>query len=49
MSRDQYELYTASYGLTDEQKAFQKVALDFAENEMKLNMRTWDEKVCTYQ
>lgn len=34
----------ASYGLTDEQKEFQKVALDFAENEMKPNMRTWDEK-----
>ena len=35
----------ASYGLTSEQREFQSVALDFAENEMKPNMRRWDQEV----
>lgn len=37
---------TASMGLSDEQKEFQKVALNFAQNEMLPHMREWDEKVC---
>ena len=32
-------------GLTDEQKEFQQVALNFAQNEMLPHMREWDEKV----
>ena len=35
----------ASYGLTSEQKEFQNVALDFAETEMRPNMRQWDQEV----
>uniref|UniRef100_A0A672ZFR5 Isobutyryl-CoA dehydrogenase, mitochondrial n=1 Tax=Sphaeramia orbicularis TaxID=375764 RepID=A0A672ZFR5_9TELE len=34
----------ASYGLTDEQKEFQKVAFDFAANEMAPHMAEWDQK-----
>lgn len=37
--------WTASYGLTDEQKEFQKVAFDFAANEMAPHMAEWDQKV----
>ncbi|KAM6960544.1 isobutyryl-CoA dehydrogenase, mitochondrial [Aplochiton taeniatus] len=33
-----------AYGLTDEQKEFQKVAFDFATNEMAPHMTEWDEK-----
>ncbi|XP_026779823.3 isobutyryl-CoA dehydrogenase, mitochondrial isoform X1 [Pangasianodon hypophthalmus] len=33
-----------SVGLTDEQKEFQKVAFDFAANEMAPHMAQWDEK-----
>ncbi|XP_033851527.2 isobutyryl-CoA dehydrogenase, mitochondrial isoform X1 [Acipenser ruthenus] len=33
-----------SLGLTDEQKEFQKVAFDFATNEMAPHMAEWDEK-----
>ncbi|XP_047248318.1 isobutyryl-CoA dehydrogenase, mitochondrial [Girardinichthys multiradiatus] len=33
-----------SYGLTDEQKEFQKVAFDFAANEMTPHMAEWDQK-----
>nr|XP_006642359.1 PREDICTED: isobutyryl-CoA dehydrogenase, mitochondrial [Lepisosteus oculatus] len=33
-----------SLGLTDEQKEFQKVAFDFAANEMAPHMAEWDEK-----
>ncbi|XP_046891453.1 isobutyryl-CoA dehydrogenase, mitochondrial [Hypomesus transpacificus] len=33
-----------SHGLTDEQKEFQKVAFDFAANEMAPHMAEWDEK-----
>ncbi|PWA22070.1 hypothetical protein CCH79_00010336 [Gambusia affinis] len=33
-----------SYGLTDEQKEFQKVAFDFAANEMAPHMAEWDQK-----
>jgi len=39
-------LLTAAYGLTDEQKEFQKVAFDFAANEMAPHMAEWDQKVC---
>ena len=39
-------LSTASHGLTDEQKEFQKVAFDFAANEMAPHMAEWDQKVC---
>lgn len=39
-------LLTASLGLTDEQKEFQKVAFDFAANEMSPHMAEWDQKVC---
>lgn len=35
----------ASHGLTDEQKEFQKVAFDFAANEMAPHMAEWDQKV----
>jgi hypothetical protein len=35
----------ASEGLTEEQKQIQKVAWDFAQNEMQPNMAMWDEKV----
>uniref|UniRef100_A0AAY4AN84 Isobutyryl-CoA dehydrogenase, mitochondrial n=1 Tax=Denticeps clupeoides TaxID=299321 RepID=A0AAY4AN84_9TELE len=35
---------TISHGLTDEQKEFQKVALDFASNEMAPQMAEWDLK-----
>ncbi|KAK3531526.1 hypothetical protein QTP70_024917, partial [Hemibagrus guttatus] len=34
----------SSVGLTDEQKEFQKVAFDFAANEMAPHMAQWDEK-----
>uniref|UniRef100_A0A3Q1K8F5 Isobutyryl-CoA dehydrogenase, mitochondrial n=1 Tax=Anabas testudineus TaxID=64144 RepID=A0A3Q1K8F5_ANATE len=37
-------LFVASYGLTDEQKEFQKVAFDFAANEMSPHMAEWDQK-----
>ncbi|KAF3692653.1 Isobutyryl-CoA dehydrogenase, mitochondrial [Channa argus] len=33
-----------SHGLTDEQKEFQKVAFDFAANEMSPHMAEWDQK-----
>lgn len=39
-------LSIASHGLTDEQKEFQKVAFDFATNEMAPHMAEWDQKVC---
>ncbi|KAM9801672.1 isobutyryl-CoA dehydrogenase, mitochondrial [Neosynchiropus ocellatus] len=35
---------TASLGLSDEQKEFQKVAFDFAANEMAPHMAEWDQK-----
>lgn len=35
----------AAHGLTDEQKEFQKVAFDFAANEMSPHMAEWDQKV----
>ena len=38
---------TASHGLTEEQKEFQKVAFDFAANEMAPHMAEWDQKVRT--
>uniref|UniRef100_A0A8C9VXU2 short-chain 2-methylacyl-CoA dehydrogenase n=1 Tax=Scleropages formosus TaxID=113540 RepID=A0A8C9VXU2_SCLFO len=37
-------LHAASAGLTDEQKEFQKVAFDFAANEMAPHRAEWDEK-----
>lgn len=37
----------ASYGLSDEQKEFQKVAFDFAANEMAPHMAEWDQQVCS--
>lgn len=40
-----YSLFAAAYGLTDEQREFQKVAFDFAANEMAPHMAEWDEKV----
>lgn len=36
----------AAHGLTEEQKEFQKVAFDFAANEMAPHMAEWDQKVC---
>ena len=36
---------SAGDGLTEEQRQFQKVALDFASREMAPHMREWDEKV----
>jgi alkylation response protein AidB-like acyl-CoA dehydrogenase len=35
-------MVSVSLGLTDEQKEFQKVALDFAEKEMKPHAEKWD-------
>uniref|UniRef100_A0A8C5FFW4 Isobutyryl-CoA dehydrogenase, mitochondrial n=1 Tax=Gadus morhua TaxID=8049 RepID=A0A8C5FFW4_GADMO len=37
-------LVGTSHGLTDEQKEFQKVAFDFAANEMAPHMAEWDQK-----
>lgn len=37
--------FAATQGLTDEQKEFQKVAFDFAANEMAPHMAEWDQKV----
>lgn len=37
--------FLASAGLTEDQKEFQKVALDFAAKEMAPYMAEWDEKV----
>uniref|UniRef100_A0A8C7G407 Uncharacterized protein n=1 Tax=Oncorhynchus kisutch TaxID=8019 RepID=A0A8C7G407_ONCKI len=34
---------------SDEQKAFQKMAFDFAANEMSPHMAEWDEKVLLYR
>lgn len=36
---------SAGDGLSEEQRQFQKVALDFASREMAPHMREWDEKV----
>lgn len=38
-------LLTAAHGLSEEQKEFQKVAFDFAANEMAPFMAEWDQKV----
>lgn len=38
-------VFAAAHGLTDEQKEFQKVAFDFAANEMAPHMAEWDQKV----
>lgn len=38
-------LSIASMGLNEEQKEFQKVAFDFAAQEMAPNMAEWDQKV----
>ena len=35
----------AGDGLTEEQRQFQKVAVEFASREMAPHMREWDEKV----
>uniref|UniRef100_A0A4W5QG61 short-chain 2-methylacyl-CoA dehydrogenase n=1 Tax=Hucho hucho TaxID=62062 RepID=A0A4W5QG61_9TELE len=37
-------LLAAAHGLSDEQKEFQKMAFDFAANEMSPHMAEWDEK-----
>ena len=37
--------HTASEGLAEEQRQFQKVAVEFAAREMAPHMREWDEKV----
>jgi hypothetical protein len=41
-------LLAAAHGLSDEQKAFQKMAFNFAANEMSPHMADWDEKVLLY-
>ena len=38
--------FTASLGLTDDQREFQRVALDFAKNELAPEMQKWDQEVC---
>ena len=38
--------FTASLGLTDNQREFQRVALDFAKNELAPEMQKWDQEVC---
>lgn len=40
-----WPVLTASHGLSEEQKEFQKVAFDFAANEMAPHMAEWDQKV----
>uniref|UniRef100_A0A8C5MXS0 Isobutyryl-CoA dehydrogenase, mitochondrial n=1 Tax=Leptobrachium leishanense TaxID=445787 RepID=A0A8C5MXS0_9ANUR len=40
----QHEYIMSSIGLNEEQKEFQKVAFDFAANEMAPHMAEWDEK-----
>ena len=39
---------SASYGLEEQQREFQGVALDFAAREFADNMRKWDEEVPTH-
>ena len=39
--------FSASIGLTNDQKAIQEMALSFAKNEISPNMSEWDEKVET--
>lgn len=41
--------FSASIGLTDEQKQMQSVALDFAKQEMLPNMAKWDIEVNNIQ
>lgn len=38
--------FAASLGLTDDQREFQRVALDFAKNELAPDMQKWDQEVC---
>ena len=38
--------FAASLGLTDDQREFQRVALDFAKNELAPEMQKWDQEVC---
>lgn len=41
-----YKMYlAASLGLTDDQREFQRVALDFAKNELAPDMQKWDQEV----
>ena len=37
---------SASLGLTDDQREFQRVALEFAKNELAPEMQKWDQEVC---
>lgn len=37
--------FAASLGLTDDQREFQRVALDFAKNELAPEMQKWDQEV----
>ena len=43
-----YVIYflSASLGLTDDHREFQRVALDFAKNELAPEMQKWDQEVC---
>lgn len=41
-----YAQIIASSGLTEDQKAIQELATDFAKNEMLPNMAEWDQNVC---
>jgi len=38
--------FAASLGLTDDQREFQRVALDFAKHELAPEMQKWDQEVC---
>ena len=38
--------FAASLGLRDDQREFQRVALDFAKNELAPEMQKWDQEVC---
>ena len=38
--------FSASLGLTDDQREFQRVALEFAKNELAPEMQKWDQEVC---
>jgi len=40
---------SASLGLTDHQREFQKVASEFAKNELAPKMQEWDQEVCSLE
>lgn len=41
-----FDSFSASLGLTDDQREFQRVALEFAKNKLAPEMQKWDQEVC---